>query len=112
MAAISYRPKNDKWYFDVNAHWYDKQRLPNTAANPIEYRYPDFSKPYTLINSQITYKWKRFDVYVGCENIFDFRQKRPIVSWQDPFSKYFDTSSIWGPTRGRETYIGIRWKLK
>ena len=112
MAAISYRPKNDKWYFDVNAHWYDKQRLPNTAANPIEYQYPDFSKPYTLINAQITYKWKRFDVYVGCENIFDFRQKRPIISWQDPFSKYFDTSSIWGPTRGRETYIGIRWKLK
>lgn len=112
MAAISYRPKNDKWYFDVNAHWYDKQRLPNTAANPIEYQYPDFSKPYTLINAQITYKWKRFDVYVGCENIFDFRQKRPIISWQDPFSKYFDSSSIWGPTRGRETYIGIRWKLK
>lgn len=112
MAAISYRPKNDKWYFDVNAHWYDKQRLPNTATNPIEYQHADYSKPYTLLNAQITYKWKRFDVYVGCENIFDFRQKRPIVSWQDPFSKYFDTSSVWGPTRGRETYIGIRWKLK
>jgi outer membrane receptor for ferrienterochelin and colicins len=112
MAAVSYRPKNEKWYFDLNAHWYDKQRLPSTALNPIEYQYPDFSKRYTIVSGQVTYKIKQFEIYGGCENIFDFRQRQPIISWQNPFGQYFDTSSVWGPTRGRETYLGVRWRLK
>lgn len=112
MTAVSYRPKNNKWYFDVNAHWYDRQRLPNTSSNPPEYQIPDYSNPYTLVNGQITFKIKQFEIYSGMENIFDFRQLRPIISWQNPFSKYFDTSPVWGPTRGRETYLGVRWKLK
>ena len=45
------------------------------------------------------------------ENIFDFRQKQPIISWQKPFGPYFDTSSVCGPTRGREIYVGIRFRL-
>ena len=112
MTALSLRPKNNKWYFDLNAHWYDSQRLPNTSSNPIQYRNSDYSKPYTIINVQVTYKIKRFEIYSGVENIFDFRQIRPIISWDDPFSKYFDTSSVWGPTRGRETYVGVRYKIK
>lgn len=112
MAAVSYRPKNNKWYFDLNAHWYDRQRLPNTNSNPPEYQNPEYSKPYVLVNAQVTYKVKQFEIYSGVENIFDFRQLRPIISWQDPFSKYFDTSSVWGPTRGREIYVGVRWKMK
>jgi outer membrane receptor for ferrienterochelin and colicins len=112
MSALSYRSKNDKWYFDVNAHWYGRQRLPSTTSNPIEYQYPDYSKPYAVLNTQITFKLKQFEIYGGCENIFDFRQRQPIIGWQDPFSKYFDTSSVWGPTRGREIYTGIKWRKK
>ncbi len=112
MAALSYRPKSEKWYFDVNAHWYDTQRLPNTSSNPEAYRTPEYSKPYALFNGQITYNVKQFEIYSGVENIFDFRQVKPIISWQEPFGKYFDSSSVWGPTRGREIYLGVRWKLK
>ena len=112
MAAFSYRPKQSKWYVDANLHWYDKQRLPSTLSNPIEYRNPDYSKPYSLASVQVTYKAKRMEVYAGCENIAGFRQRKPIVGWQDPFGKYFDTSSVWGPTRGREIYAGLRWKVK
>ncbi len=111
MAAFSYRPKNNKWYFDVNAHWYDQQRLPNTSSNPVEYRNPEYSKPYELVNAQITYKVKQFEIYSGIENVFDFRQKKPIISWENPFGKYFDTSSVWGPTRGKEMYVGFRLKI-
>ncbi|MFN5794318.1 MAG: hypothetical protein ACK455_05945, partial [Bacteroidota bacterium] len=65
----------------------------------------------TVVNAQFTYNFKKFEVYVGSENIFDFRQKQPIISWQNPFSPYFDTSSVWGPTRGQEIYVGVRFKL-
>lgn len=112
LTAFSYKPITEKFHFDVNMHWYGIQRLPNTSLNPEPFRMPDFSKPYTIVNAQFTYNFSKFEVYTGCENIFDFRQMQPIISWQNPFSRFFDTSSVWGPTRGREFYIGCRFTLK
>jgi len=112
ISTLSYKPKSKKWHFDMNIHWFGEQRLANTVTNPTEFQTPDKSKPYTLVNAQFTKSWKKFDVYFGCENISDFRQLRPIISWQDPFSPYFDTSNVWGPTRGREFYFGLRFKIK
>jgi outer membrane receptor for ferrienterochelin and colicins len=111
LTTFSYKPLSNKFHFDINIHWYGEQRLPDTRSNPIEFQRPDFSKPYTIVNAQFTYNFKKFEVYAGCENVFDFRQQQPIISWQDPFSPYFDTSSVWGPTRGREIYVGLRFKL-
>ena len=109
LFGFSYIPKSNKWRIDLNSHWYGEQRLPNTSFNPLEFQQPNFSKPYSITNIQVTKKWKKFEIYSGCENILNFRQIRPIVSWQNPFSPYFDTSFNWGPTRGREFYIGIRY---
>ena len=112
VGAFSYRPLTKKFHFDMNVHWFGKQRLPDTKTNPEQFQRPDYSKPYTVVNAQFTYSFKMLDIYVGCENIFDFRQERPIISWEDPFGQYVDTSSVWGPTRGREFYAGLRFKLK
>jgi len=111
ITTFSYKPVTNKFHFDMNVHWYGEQRLPDTKSNPIEFQRPDFSRPYTVVNAQFTYNFKKFEMYAGCENIFDFRQLQPIISWQNPFSPYFDTSSVWGPTRGREMYVGVRFKL-
>ncbi len=110
LLSLSYIPKSKKWRVDLNAHWFGKQRLPNTDNNPEAFRQPKTSKPYTTFNVQVTKSWKKLEIYGGCENLFDFRQIKPIVSWQNPYSPYFDTSFNWGPTRGREMYIGIRYK--
>lgn len=112
MAAVSYRTKDNKWQADMNAHWFDKMRLPNTAANPVEYRRADFSVPYATLNVQATFRWKRLELYSGCENLFNYRQPNPIISAGNPFGPYFDLSSVWGPTRGRELYLGVRWKIQ
>lgn len=111
LATFSYKPLTENFHFDMNLHWYGKQRLPDTKSNPDAFQRPDFSQPYTIVNAQFTYNFRRFEVYAGCENLFDFRQKQPIISWQNPFSPYFDTSSVWGPTRGREIYMGLRFRL-
>jgi len=111
VTTFGYSPLSKKYQFDMNVHFYGKQRLPNTQSNPIEFQRPNFSEPYTVVNAQFTYNIKKFELYVGCENIFDFRQRRPIISYENPFGQYFDTSSVWGPTRGRELYIGFRYKL-
>jgi outer membrane receptor for ferrienterochelin and colicin len=111
LTTFSYKPLSNRFHFDMNLHWYGEQRLPDTKSNPEEYQRPDFSEPYTIVNAQFTYTFGQFEVYAGCENIFDFRQEQPIISWQNPFGPYFDTSSVWGPTRGREMYIGLRYRL-
>ena len=111
MTSLSYRPKHDRWYFDANIHWYDRQRLPATEINLDGDAGADYSKSYSIFSGQITHKIKQLEMYLGVENIFDFRQLQPIVGWQTPFGPNFDTSSVWGPTRGREFYIGFRWKL-
>lgn len=111
-ASGSFMPLNRKWHFDANLHWYGQQRLPDTKDNPAAYQLPGASEPYTVVNAQFTYNLKRFEVYTGVENIFNFRQNRPIISWQDPFGPYFDTQFAWGPTRGREAYMGVRFVIK
>lgn len=112
LTTISYRPANGPFQADMNIHWYGKQRLPDTKSNPTEFQRPDFSNPFTLFNVQLTYGFKKIELYGGAENLLDFRQRQPIISWQNPFSPFFDTSSVWGPTRGRELYVGFRVKLK
>lgn len=112
MAALSYRTRNNRWQGDVNAHWFDRMRLPDTRSNPEIYRRPLWSSPYMTVNIQATFRWKSLDIYAGCENLANYRQPDPIISAHNPFSKYFDLSSVWGPTRGRELYLGVRYTIR
>ena len=108
LQTLSYKFYKDQLHWNASMQWYGKQFLPNRSATPTN---ENLSDAYATINTQISLFKKRFEWYAGCENIFDFRQERPIVSWEDPFSPYFDTSSVWGPTKGREFYIGMRFIL-
>lgn len=111
LGVLSLAPPTRPWQADMHAHWYGRQRLPRTAGNPEMHQRPDRSDPYTLVTAQFTWRFETWEIYGGCENIGDFRQERPILGWQDPFGPHFDTAFAWGPTRGREFYIGIRWRL-
>lgn len=110
--TLSIRPFTIPWYFDINAHWNGVQRLPdNQAELPEIYHVDQFSTPFWDLNAQVTYKIGNWELYIGCENIFGFMQFNPIRSADDPFGPYFDISSVWGPTRGREYYFGFRYTL-
>jgi outer membrane receptor for ferrienterochelin and colicin len=107
-----------KWTFDYTLQWWGRKRLPNTSMNPEKYRLNEFSPAFFLMNAQITksFAWaanqKKFDMYVGIENILNFRQEMPIIAHEAPFSQYFDSSIIWGPIFGRMVYAGVRWRVK
>jgi outer membrane receptor for ferrienterochelin and colicins len=110
LFGFSYIPKSNKWRIDLNSHWYGEQRLPNTSFNPVEFQQPNYLQTlfhYRMYKSPKNGKNSKFTAVV--KTYTNFRQIRPIVSWQNPFSPYFDTSFNWGPTRGREFYIGIRY---
>jgi outer membrane receptor for ferrienterochelin and colicin len=109
LGVLSFHSQEPRWQVDVNVHGYGRQRLPATESLSEENRPSDFSAPYATASLQYTQAFRRCDIFAGCENIFDFRQIRPIISWQNPFSTAFDTSFVWGPTRGREFYAGVRF---
>lgn len=111
LAAVSWKPPGTRWQFDFTQHLYGSQYLPDTRQNPEAYRNPEKSPAYQILNFQVIRFFKKLELYAGCENILDFRQLRPITAWQEPFSPWFDTAGVWGPTRGRELYAGLRFRI-
>ena len=111
LNTYSYRPPETNWNIDVNIHWFGRKKLQNTEQNPIQYQRPNYSSPYSIVNMQITREFINYDIYLGCENLFDFKQENPIIAADDPFGDFFNISNIWGPTRGREIYLGLRLTL-
>ena len=109
LLTMSYATKLNKWQFDYTLQANGGGRLadPN-PANPLWNR--EF-KPYLINNAQIIRNYKKWSFYLGCENIFDFVQKNPIIDVENPFSPNFDATMIWGPTHGRKVYAGFRWRL-
>jgi outer membrane receptor for ferrienterochelin and colicins len=46
---------------------------------------------------------------VGVKNLFDSRQRDPLVAPEDPFGPDFDTAQVWGPTQGRRLFVALQW---
>jgi outer membrane cobalamin receptor len=111
LLAVSYQDRKKTWQVDFNVQAIGTQRLPYTGYNPREYQLADHSPNYILLNAQITRYWKRLEVYLGGENLGNYRQTDPIISADDPFGKYFDSSIIWGPINGIKVYAGFRFKI-
>ena len=101
-----------QWKFDYTLHTLGEQRLPNTASNPDEFRLTEFAEPYSLMNAQITRVFStQLELYAGVENLTNFTQSNPIVSANDPFGPYFDTSIVFAPVIGSMYYAGFRFRL-
>jgi outer membrane receptor for ferrienterochelin and colicin len=100
------------WMYDLTGNWQSSKRIPFTDQNPEEYRFETQSPSFTTFNSQISKTIRNgFDIYLGGENILDFRQENAILSSDNPFNDYFDSSLIWGPIQGRVVYVGMRYKF-
>lgn len=108
LFVFSYTTPNDKWQWDLTAQYNGKSRLPDTQTNPTDFQAREESPAYGLLFTQFKRKFSSWEVYLGIENVLDYRQKDPILAWQDPFGPYFDSSLVWGPTIGRKVYIGFR----
>jgi outer membrane receptor protein involved in Fe transport len=111
FANLAYETRN-KWKFDYTIQWLGGQRIPDTSENPAGYQLPGTAPDYVLMNAQVSRDLgNRWSVYLGVENLNNFTLNRPIISSEEPFSEYFDSSLVWGPIFGRMTYAGFRYKL-
>lgn len=107
---VAYETRS-KWSFDYTVQWFGTKRLPGTLANPEEFRFPERSPSYFVMNGQLSKSWPRFDAYLGVENMADFRQTQLVNASAQPFSPYFDASMVWGPGIERMIYVGFRFRI-
>lgn len=109
LLTASYQTPLKKWQFDLTGQFNGGGRMPTPdAVNPLWE--PDF-KAYTVVNAQITKYFRRWSVYVGAENLFDYKQPHPIIDAENPRGDNFDGSMVWGPVHGRKIYAGLRFNI-
>ena len=105
---IQYATKFRRWVFDATAQLNGPARIPTQTANLADDKY---SPRYPMFFAQVSRKIGKFDIYVGCENIADYRQHDPILNADNPFSTGFNSMNVWGPLMGRKFYAGLRFNL-
>ncbi|RYU92846.1 TonB-dependent receptor [Emticicia agri] len=112
---VGYALPYDKWKWDFTLQYNGTRRVPNLSPSyqhtsyesmPIQY-----APAFVNINAQVSRSFRRWDVYVGGENLNNFTQKNPIITPDTPFGTRFDAGSAWGPVVGRIIYFGTRYKL-
>ena len=120
---MQYATNLNKWIFDFTASLNGSCRVYNFMENLKDtdgnLLYENGRTPvYPLLYAQITRRFKGWDVYVGAENLTNFRQKEVILgSYKDengyvnPFQPSFDASCVWGPLMGIKAHIGFRFTL-
>jgi outer membrane receptor for ferrienterochelin and colicin len=113
---FAYETRNEHWQFDFTTQFNGSKRLPDTESNPTEFQNSKRSPDFYNVLGQITYVLKikeyDFNVYIGVENLLNYKQANPIIASDAPYSKYFDAAMVWGPIYGRMLYGGLRFKIK
>ncbi len=103
---VSYTSRS-KWSASFTSQFIGSKRVPPTTTNPVAYQAVNKSPYYTLVNAQVgrDYVWGRW--YVGIENALNYTQKNPIIAADKPYSRYLDSSLVWGPINGAQVYTGV-----
>ena len=108
LINLQYATRMRRWVFDVTAQLNGRSRIPTQNGVLAD---AEYSPIYPMFYAQISRKIKNWDIYLGCENIAGYKQKRPIIATDSPYSTAFNSACVWGPLMGRKIYIGVRFNL-
>ena len=119
---LQYATHLNKWIFDFTASLNGSCRVYDFMADMKDDKgnliYKNGRTPvYPLLYAQVTRRFKGWDVYIGAENLTNFRQKEVILGtkgadgYVNPRLASFDASCIWGPLMGIKAHIGFRFTL-
>ncbi len=114
LVTLSWKPMLALWQIDLTLQLNGGGRIPayldadGTLVSGEEF------PAYPQLNLQVTREFRHFSLYVGGENLTNYRQPNPVVNAANPWSSTFDPTLIWGPVHGIMAYAGIRmnfWKI-
>ncbi len=103
ILSTSYQTPAKTWQFDATAQFNGGGRLPDGFG---EYAW------YPQLMAQITKYFRTCSLYLGAENMTNFKQPSPIVDSFHPYGPNFDASMAWGPITGWKVYLGFRYDLE
>lgn len=114
LVTATYKTPLELWQFDATVTINGSGRLPLhftdgtfTTTSSTD-RFPTFAQ----LNAQITRWFRHCSVYVGGENLTNYKQKNPIIGAHNPWSTTFDATQVWGPIDGAMVYAGVRFNLE
>jgi len=120
---LQYATHLNKWIFDFTALLNGSCRVYDFMADDKDadgnLLYKNGRTPmYPLLYAQVTRRFKGWDVYIGAENLTNFRQKNVIQGavrdehgYVNAYQPSFDASCVWGPLMGIKAHVGFRFTL-
>jgi outer membrane receptor protein involved in Fe transport len=103
-----YISRDKRWEYNLTVSVFGKSRIPGLLPTD-GIRYGEI---YPMVNAQVTHVFKKWEFYLGGENLTNYRQADPIVDAANPFGSKFDATEIWGPVMGINVYAGLRYSIK
>lgn len=112
LFTVGYQPFMGKWQFDATLSVIGGGKMPT----PYELQGGGMSwkedyPTHCRLNLQVTRNFRHWSVYIGGENLTNYRQKNPIIDAGNPWGKDFDATMVWGPLSGAMVYVGFRYNL-
>ena len=104
VVTTSYQTPLKKWQFDLTAQFNGVSRVPDGFDQPFTW--------YPQLMAQVTKYFRTCSIYLGAENMTNFRQDPSIVDSYHPWGPDFDASMVCGPTTGWKVYLGFRYDLE
>lgn len=109
LLTASYKTPLGIWQFDATLQLNGGGRMPKPyQLSNGNMSWNERFHPYEQLSAQVTRWFRHFSVYIGGENLTGFRQKQTIIDAENPWSKTFDPTMVWGPSHNAVGYLGIR----
>ena len=111
LITLSWRPMLALWQVDLTLQLNGGGRIPDYLdENGVLVTGEEFPA-YPQVNLQVMREFRHFSLYIGGENLTDYRQPHPVINAANPWSSTFDPTLVWGPVHGIMGYAGIRMNL-
>lgn len=110
LVTVGYAPMMGLWQFDVTCSVTGGGRMPSPyrmADGGLSWE-PEY-KAYPQLSAQVTRNFRHWAVYVGGENLTNYRQRRPVIGGENPWGTGFDATMVYAPLHGANVYVGFRY---
>ena len=111
LVTLSWKPMMSIWQVDLTMQINGGGRIPDHYDDNGTLVTDEEFPAYPQINLQVTREFRHFSLYVGGENLTNYRQPNPVINAENPGTPTFDPTLVWGPVHGIMAYAGIRLNL-